>query len=191
MFLSTWRRWLKRLARKSNPGRGLSSSRSQRLPHRRPEIEVLEDRLAPAVAAYEVPTGTIGNQTFGGSLGMDFDVNQNVTLTHLGVFDSGSDGLSSPISARLYNRTTQTEVTSVLNNTGASGTLVGSSRFYALATPLTLTAGFHGTIVAEGYSGAEPNGNQGAGALGQTTNSGGGLLSFVGTGRFGTAGQFP
>ena len=41
--------------------------------------------------AYDVPEGVVGNQEFGGALGHDFDVNLDVVITRLGVFDSESD----------------------------------------------------------------------------------------------------
>jgi hypothetical protein len=40
--------------------------------------------------------------------------------------------------------------------------LVDGSRFKDLIDPLHLPDGFQGTIVAEGYNSAEPNGNAGA-----------------------------
>jgi hypothetical protein len=39
---------------------------------RRLLVESLEDRSMLAIA-YQVPAGTVGNQSFGGALGMDFD----------------------------------------------------------------------------------------------------------------------
>ena len=38
---------------------------------------------ANAFVAYIVPGGQAGNQSFGGSLGMDFDVNTAIDITHL------------------------------------------------------------------------------------------------------------
>src|SRR5262245_9914208 len=65
--------------------------------------------------AYVVPADTAGNQDFGGTLGMDFDVQNAVLITQLGVFDDKSDGLKLPIAARLYDRSTDppTELVSV------------------------------------------------------------------------------
>jgi hypothetical protein len=146
----------------------------------------------PSTIAYQVPANTVGQQAFGGPLGMDFDVAQGVVVTRLGVFDSGSDGLAAPLTARLYNRDTQTEVASLTFAAGQTGQLVGGSRFLPLAVPVALAPGFHGTIVAEGYDAAEPNGNGVAQPITWTTNDGGGLIQFVGTSRFGsTPGAFP
>jgi hypothetical protein len=158
----------------------------------RPRLETLEDRTVLSTIAYQVPAGTVGNQSFSGPLGLDFDVKQNIVVDELGVFDSGSDGLAVPLTARLYNRDSQTEVASLAFAAGQTGTLVGGSRFLPLATPVILPAGFHGTIVAEGYGDAEPNGNGLGGPVSWTTDDGGGLLQFLGGGRSGpTPGAFP
>lgn len=146
-----------------------------------------------AIIAYNVPAGTVGNQTFGGSLGMDFNVASSpIRISALGVFDSGSNGLSMPISVAIFDRVTQAIVgPTVTFPVGTPGTLIGGSRFLPVA-PFDLPAGFQGSIVAWGYGATEPNGNQGAGALPGLTTNGSGLISFVGGGRFnGTPGAFP
>src|SRR4051794_25328607 len=66
---------------------------------------VLSVLPAPAthaqVVAYRVAAGTFGNQdAFGSALGMDFNVNAPITVTQLGVFDSGSDGLAHLLTAQ-------------------------------------------------------------------------------------------
>lgn len=146
---------------------------------------------AAGTIAYQVPAGTVGNQTYGGPLGMDFNVNGPVIVTHLGVFDSDSNGLSRPLSAYLWNRTSTATPLVTAGFTGAvPGTLVGGSRFKPLATPILLSAGFQGTVSADGYGAGEPNGNSGSPVW--TTDTGGGLLSFVGTSRYGTTpGTYP
>ncbi len=119
---------------------------------------------AAAVVAYNVPAGTVGNQAFDGSLGMDFDVTAPISVTSLGVFDSGSNGLLNSLNAYIYDRTnTAVPVATLSFSPGSPGTLVDGSRFKSLASPLVLLPGFQGTIVAEGYGPAEPNGNQGIG----------------------------
>jgi hypothetical protein len=179
-----------RSARRSARYRG-RATRLQRTPFQ-PRIETLEDRTTPSTIAYDVPAGTVGQQAFSGPLGMDFNVQQSIVVSELGVFDSGSDGLAVPLTARLYNRDTQTQIASLSFAAGQTGTLIDGSRFLPLASPVLLPAGFHGTIVAEGYGPAEPNGNGFAQPITWTTNDGGGLLQFVGTGRNGsTPGTFP
>ena len=137
--------------------------------------------------AYEVPSGAVGNQNFGGSLGMDFTTNTDITITELGVFDSGGDGLANQIRAHIYDRNNPlTPLATMVFGPGADGVLIGGSRFKDIPD-LKLPAGFQGTIVAEGYSTAEPNGN------GQFSGlfDGFGMLSFVGSSRFGAFGAFP
>ena len=135
--------------------------------------------------AYQVTAGTVGNQDPGGgeSLGMDFDVNAPIVVTQLGVFDSGSGALVHSLTAQLYDRDTELPVTPLITFAAgsgpASGTLIGGSLFLPI-TPITLPAGFHGTIVASLWDSAQPNYNSGGGPNPtETTDSGGGLISFV------------
>jgi hypothetical protein len=190
MFLQTLHQGRSRTSRHSCRQRDRTSSlRSATF---KPQFESLEDRVVLSTIAYQVPPNTVGQQGFSGPLGLDFDVKQNVVVDELGVFDSGSDGLAVPLTARLYNRDSQTEVASLTFAAGQTGTLVGGSRLLPLATPVILPAGFHGSIVAEGYGPAEPNGNSMGAIPSWTTDDGGGLLQFVGAGRYGTTpGAYP
>ena len=77
--------------------------------------------------AYEVPSATVGNQDFGGALGHDFNVNAEILITRLGVFDSGSDGLSATITARVFDRDAETELASLEFTPEDPGDLVGAS----------------------------------------------------------------
>jgi hypothetical protein len=127
---------------------------------------------------------------------MDFNVNNAISITHLGVFDDGSNGIGATVtlSVQVFDRTTESGVSPILTFTGLEGTLIGGSRFKQLVTPLMLDPGFLGSIVAWGYSetGIENNGNVGTGSAAGTINGGGGLISFVGTSRFGfPAGAYP
>ncbi len=140
--------------------------------------------------AYALDAGTVGNQAFGGSLGHDFDVVDPIDITALGVFDDGSDGLNLTITARLYDRAAQSELASLVFSPDEPGELIGGSRFKALAEPVTLSAGFQGSIVAEGYGEGEQDLNAGAPDF-ITTDDGGCLIDFVGSGRWGNAGEFP
>jgi len=157
---------------------------------------------APAAAstiAYQVPAGTPGTQNFSGELGMEFNVLWPVTVTELGVFDDGSDGLYRNLTAHLWDRTsTGTPLASLSFTPGDPGALVDGSRFKTLGSPLALTAGFRGTISASGYGGSvagvdlEWNGNSSGFPPAWSTDSGGGVLSFVGSSRWGNApGVYP
>jgi len=153
----------------------------------------------PFQIAYQVASGTVGTQTYGGPLGLDFVTNRPLKVEYLGVFDSGQDGLSLPIAATLFARLDQGTAgfgddkgvpLATVNFSGNDGVLIGGSRFVKLSTPLILPGGFTGTIVAKGYGTGEPNGNSGTPTW--QTFSGGGALSFVGTSRFGAvADTFP
>ena len=145
--------------------------------------------------AYVVPTNTVGNQAFGGSLGMDFDVLNQILVTRLGVFDDKSDGLKLTITARLFDRSTSppTELANLEFSPDDAGELIGGSRFKNLATPLRLEPGFQGTLVAEGYGAEEKlrNSLDIPANITYTTDDGNGSLQFVGTGRWGNAGEYP
>jgi hypothetical protein len=142
--------------------------------------------------AFDVPSGLVGNQNFGGSLGMDFDVaGSGLTISQIGVFDSGGDGLNLPINAYIYDRSNGSVFAGPFSFSGLAGTLIGSNRFLDIAD-IALPAGFQGSVVAEGYGPGEFLYNSGGGLVGASiTSDGGGLFSFTGSGRFGTAGAFP
>jgi hypothetical protein len=154
--------------------------------------------LVAQTIAYVVPAGTVGNQNLSGasqSLGMDFNVNSPIDVISLGVFDSGGNGLVAPLRAHIFDRDTQLSLADLLFTPQSPGTLIGGSRFKPLPSPLTLSIGFHGTIVVDyTTSPTEPNGNLGDGPGSWTTDSGAGLISFVGSGRHtvgGTGAGYP
>jgi len=137
----------------------------------------------------------VGNQAFIGSLGMDFDVVTPIRITQLGVFDDGSNGLSRQLTARIYNRDTQTAVATLTFATGQTGTLIGGSRFLSLAEPLVLDQGFQGSIVIWYSNGTDERlfntfGNPDP-AIADLQVFDGGSIFFVGAGRYGSAGRFP
>ena len=142
-------------------------------------------RFAPAqtvITAYAVPAGTFADQFIPNPLGLDFDVLSTICVLSLGVFDSGQDGLAFSHVLRIYDRTTELSIATVTVPAGTAATLAGGSRFVDLATPLVLTAGFHGTIVAE-INPTDGNGNTNGGPAISMLNTGGGALTFVGGGR--------
>src|SRR4029434_2042636 len=91
------------------------------------------------------------------------------------------------------NRDTIESLAELVFTPADQGELVGGSRFKPLDPPLTLPAGFRGSMVSVGYGATEPDGNQFGGIdLDITTDDGGCAISFVGTGRFGgLPGPFP
>lgn len=158
------------------------------------EIRVIAPGVpATPVIAYEVPVGTVGAQNYPGSLGHDFEVLSPVVVTQLGVFDSGADGLKTPLVAQLWaGGPAPRRLASLSFSPASPGELAAgtSSRFKPLATPLVLAPGSY-TAVASGYSDTERNGNTASGPQTWKTSTGGGLIRFSGASRYGTANQYP
>ena len=75
-----------------------------------------------------------------------------------------------------------------VNLTGVVDPLTGGHRFQTLGVPIVLDKGFQGSIVTYGYGAAEQNGNAANFSKG---DGGAGLISFVGSSRFGAAGSYP
>jgi hypothetical protein len=157
-----------------------------------------------SVVAYQIDEGVVGNQEFGGALGMDFIVNSTITVDSLGAFDSDSDGFNLPITVELWSRDdfetpddfSDDDGLEILASAefeeGETGTAMGGSRFLTLAESVVLEPGAY-TIVGVGYGPGELNYNVGgrdAAAEGLTvadTDS----ITFVGSSRFGDAGAGP
>lgn len=137
---------------------------------------------AQVLVAYDAPVGATSNQFISNPLGLDFNVNQPITITALGVFDSGQNGLAFAQVVRIYDRSTQQSIASLTVPAGTTASLIGGSRFVDLVTPLLLPAGFLGSVVAE-INPTDGNWNSGGGTGISTLNTGGGALSFVGGGR--------
>jgi hypothetical protein len=149
---------------------------------------------APKYVAYSVASGLVGAQNFGGSLGMDFDVGGSaVRMTHIGVFDSGQDGINGTVNAYIYNRDTQSIFAGPFTFSGSGDLLIGGSRMKDIPD-MTLPAGFHGSVVVDGYSATELLYNSGGTVPGGASSlgDGNGLLTFTGASRFGlSAGAYP
>ncbi len=141
--------------------------------------------------AYDVTSGLLGNQAFTGTVGMDFDVNDTIVITKLGVFDSGGDGLTTSKIVSLYDRDTQALLFQTTIAAGTGATLVNGSRFVDIAAQV-FTAGRHLTIVAEGFSGNDPNYNTfNTNPAPSALDTGLGAITFVGSGRYGSPGNYP
>ncbi len=142
------------------------------------------------IIAYDIPAGSVGVQNFGGSVGMEFDVRDasGINVTHVGVFDSGSDGINGSLNVAMYNRITEAPLAGASASlNGTDGAATGGHRFVELGSPVHLAGGFRGVIAADGYNGSELLGN---GIAGRTTD-GGGALEFVGLGRWLATPGFP
>jgi fibronectin type 3 domain-containing protein len=149
-----------------------------------------------STVAYDVNAGTVGSTPFNGGLGMDFDAMTNVLVTRLGAFDSVGDGIngSATLTVQIYARNGNSgSVLGSLSFTAADpGVLVGGSRFKPLPVALALPKGAY-SIVTYGHDSANPAGDAGSVTKTWSTNDAGGLVSFVGSARFGSGGpsNFP
>ena len=153
--------------------------------------------------AYRVATGTVGNQDFVGSIGMDFYVDETIQVTELGCFDSGGNGIVGTITVQIWRRNENGTPTVFGDDTGqtnlgyaifvpsSSGAPLEGSRFKTpapLGLPIILTPGAY-SVVATGFGPSDPIGNS---LDAWETNSGNGKIRFVGGGRFsGVVNTFP
>jgi hypothetical protein len=144
------------------------------------------------IIAYRFPAIS-GNQSFGGALGMDFNVNEAIYVTALGVFDSAQNGIQNNLDCLIYDRVTQQVVASKFFSPSSQGIGDGTTNFLDLNSPVLLPAGFQGAIVAQGYGILEKNGNSYSASATYATqlNDGGGLITFTGQSRHGNFGAFP
>ena len=132
---------------------------------------------ADAAQILTAAPGTIGNQNFGGDLGIDFTVNSPIAVTSLGAFTNGL----SDISVSLYSLTGGAALAAATIAPGALG--ADQYAFSSLTVPITLLAGNY-QITASGYDGLNelynPDGGTAAGSTTSTLiafNSLGGTLS--------------
>jgi hypothetical protein len=154
--------------------------------------------------AYNAPAGTVGNQAINGLVvGDDFRVIYPITVSQLGVFDSGTNGIqgSTVLTVQLYERSGRhngTLLATLTFDATDPGKRLGGSLFKPLVPPLTLLPGNY-TIAAYGFDQTKPYGNAGTPPLSTnapppwTVNDGDGLIRFEGLSRFGRngAGQYP
>ncbi len=131
-----------------------------------------------AVTVYDTAAGLGGNQSWAGTLGMDFRVNTAIKVTALGAFDSASNGISSNIFVAIFDAT-GTIVSPVLNFNGTTAA-PGSSYASLAVTPFILAAGTY-QVGSWGYNNADQNYNNSGPGGPITFNSFGGKLTALGT----------
>lgn len=139
--------------------------------------------------AYSDPAD-VGNQGWTGSLGQDFTVNSPITITQLGVFDSGQNGIAGTITVEIFSSNgTQVTPTLTFTSTTTGTTAIGGDLFLSLSTPITLGPGSY-SLVTTGWGVSDPDGNgtctggcngvAGAPFTGPTLNTDGGAITFTG-----------
>ena len=143
--------------------------------------------------AYDVPGGTVGNQV-ANEYGVcnDFQVLQPITITQLGAFDSGADGVQGNASISIQLLQINGKKSNLLLETATfdaanPGTLFDGFRFKPLDRPVTLLPGKY-TITAQGFNATNLVYNftlqTGASVSPVILNDGGGLIRFLGCDRF-------
>jgi len=146
------------------------------------------------VAAYSVQDGTVGGQQYTGSLGLDFQVVSSIQVSALGAFDSGGDGLKTIKPVALYQLNSAPTPPQLLVRgivpTGTGIPYGGGFRWLTLDSSVVLNPGTY-TIVADGFGNGDANGNSGLTAFTGLMSAYTNLITYIGTGRFGTALQFP
>jgi hypothetical protein len=138
-----------------------------------------------SIIAYDNPTG-LSQQNFGNLLGLEFQVNQTIDITALGAFDNGIvtnlDGVTGAgVQVGIFSNATQLLVGSAVSFNGSNfGTQINGDAFQAVN--FTLSPGVYWIVALndDNYNtGGPPN-------TGTTVNTGGGAISFIGTGRYGS-----
>ncbi len=136
----------------------------------------------------------VGNQGHSG-VALGFQVNSQILVSELGIFDSGLNGLAaspgSPLSAYLFTGTGSI-LASATFDSASPGTLEASYRFKSI-TPVTLLPGLY-VLAGYGFTGSDLEHNATFDNTPDLFNTGGGLVSYVDS-RYNTtyspAGVFP
>ncbi len=121
----------------------------------------------------------VGSQDFNERVGLNFTLNSPVTITALGVFDDGQNGLTTTIQVGIIRTSDGTTVAGPISITGSSDPLEFKFRMRSIS-PVILAVGNY-VVVAVGFNTANPEGNSTVGSNypGTETNSGGGLINFT------------
>lgn len=143
------------------------------------------ERASAETWAYTDPNSP--DQAWTGNLGLDFTVNQAIVVTGLGVFNpNGSQVVNAgPISVAIYD-SNGNQVTPIAQFTNTGGLYALNPGGFDITQSIIATVLGPGnySVVAVGFSAADPNGNVNLGSLGPATDDGGGLLTFTGVGRY-------
>ncbi len=141
------------------------------------------------LVAMHTANATAGNQIWGG-VGWTFSVTApSITVTDLGIYDSGLDGITpgATLTTVLFNAQ-QTPIASMDFTFDDAGTLDAAYRFKSLEDPLNLSAGQY-TIVGYGWDAANQEHNSNVGGPGPMFN-GGGVVQYVQS-LYGSVGDLP
>jgi hypothetical protein len=117
-----------------------------------------------------------GNQVWS-AVGLEFTVNSPISITSLGIFDTGPGGsITGPLTVDLMTTGGVIEASSIFSNT--SGSTVNGGYLFQSITPVTLSAGNY-YLMGYGWTTANQEHNSNNGGNPDTFNTAGGLVSFV------------
>jgi hypothetical protein len=142
---------------------------------------------APATADFTMHTANVltGNQGWS-SVGLTFNVNSQIKVLELGIYDSAQDGIKplvtgAPVTLSTLIFDSAKNVLAQMDfSTNDTGTLVGAYRWKSLATPLTLAPGQYAIVGYGFHLGTNNEYNANFTHTGWPTfDDGGGLISFV------------
>lgn len=148
--------------------------------------------LAPLTQAVSAPLGAKGNSRENWTYGDNFQTNQPIEITTLGVFVGAGNSVVQPMTAVLYDAVTHKALATMTFTPGDPGTAVGAFYYKTLPQPIHVYAGFQGIIAAYGYGGSQL-----AGFASQNDNppwsfsTNNGMISFTGSSVSMTGGQYP
>jgi PEP-CTERM motif len=117
-------------------------------------------RAQTSISSFLATPNLAGNQSFGLSLGSYFTLTSGISVSEMGVFDSGGDGITGTLQVAIFTQAgTQVGGTLTSFDSGSQGTLsAGSYRFKSLSTNVFLGPGNY-AIVARGFSNQDQNYN--------------------------------
>ena len=144
------------------------------------------DANAVTFTPYQISSGLTTNQWFGGSIGQDFNANTGITITSFGVWVP--NGISNPLTVSIYDRTTETVVTSYTFSSSPP-VLTGNNVLFGAPVNFHLAAGQY-SLVGDGFGTVGLYNTQGTGLAG-TLDSGSGALTFSGWRYANTADVYP
>jgi hypothetical protein len=144
----------------------------------------------------QVSAGQTGNQVYSG-VGIEFQVNSAITVSELGIYDSGQDGIAAstaPLSAYLFTGTGTVLASSTFFNSdpGTLDPASGGYRFKSISS-LILTPGLY-VLAGYGWTSSDPEHNSNVGGTPDTFNTAGTALTYIGSpfgGGSDPAGTFP
>ena len=113
--------------------------------------------LDTPIFAHVLPTAAAASGTLlpgWPGVGSDFRLYRWISVSHLGLYDHNLDGFQQPITVKLWNRDTKAKAAEATFSKARAGELRGCHRYIALDPPLSLPAGFRGTLTLSPAAGS-------------------------------------